>query len=142
MEGIANISSEEELLGLRREGKISETEYRELLGAMRKGPSSGTDAAPPESDEAASKRRLGKIAFVLMLVGIVLPVMLVAIVLPVVCWLFSASEPDIDVYCFALFAVFQVAAFVFGVSSWPDVYGKATVTVVALMGVVTLKFVS
>ena len=73
MEGIANISSEEELLALRREGKISEVDYNELLGAMKKAPSSGTDAAMPESDEGASKRRLGKIALYLMIGWIVVP---------------------------------------------------------------------
>ncbi len=35
MEIASNASSEEELLGLRNEGKISEAEYQDLLGAMR-----------------------------------------------------------------------------------------------------------
>ncbi len=36
MENVSNISSEEELLELRNEGKISEDEYEELLGTLRK----------------------------------------------------------------------------------------------------------
>jgi len=36
MENVANISSEEELLQLHNEGKISEAEYQDLLAAMRK----------------------------------------------------------------------------------------------------------
>jgi len=36
MENISNVSSEEELLQLRNEGKISETEYEELLETLRK----------------------------------------------------------------------------------------------------------
>ena len=36
MENVSSISSEEELLGLRNEGKISEEEYEELLETLRK----------------------------------------------------------------------------------------------------------
>jgi len=36
MENVSNISSEEELLELSNEGKISEDEYKDLLCAMRK----------------------------------------------------------------------------------------------------------
>lgn len=38
MEELSNISSEEELLQLRNEGKISEDEYEELLAAIRQPP--------------------------------------------------------------------------------------------------------
>lgn len=38
MESVPDISSEEELLKLREEGKISEDEYKDLLAAMRKSP--------------------------------------------------------------------------------------------------------
>ena len=34
MENVSDISSEEELLQLRNEGKISEDEYKDLLAAM------------------------------------------------------------------------------------------------------------
>jgi len=40
MENISNVSSEEELLQLRNEGKITEDEYKQLLDAMRKSPPS------------------------------------------------------------------------------------------------------
>jgi len=42
MENISNISSEEELLQLRNDGKISEAEYQELLAAIRKSPAKET----------------------------------------------------------------------------------------------------
>jgi len=38
MQDISNVSSEEELLQLRNEGKISEDEYQQLLAAMSKSP--------------------------------------------------------------------------------------------------------
>jgi len=73
MEDISNVSSEEELLQLRNEGKISEDEYEELRSAMRK--STKLDVEPPTAvtDKAKSKRKLGKTAFTLMLTGFILP---------------------------------------------------------------------
>lgn len=45
MDNISNISSEEELLQLRNDGKISEAEYQDLLAAIRKSPAKGTKDA-------------------------------------------------------------------------------------------------
>jgi hypothetical protein len=45
MDNIPNISSEEELLQLRNNGKISEAEYQELLAAIRKSPAKDTNEA-------------------------------------------------------------------------------------------------
>ena len=44
MENMSNISSEQELLHLRNEGKISEAEYAELLETLRK--SAKVDVGP------------------------------------------------------------------------------------------------
>ena len=41
MDNATNISSEEELLKLLHEGKLSEAEYQGLLGAIRKSPTEG-----------------------------------------------------------------------------------------------------
>lgn len=56
MENASNVSSEEELLQLRNEGKISEAEYNDLLGAMKK-PSLGTE---PSEDEPGCTSRLSR----------------------------------------------------------------------------------
>ena len=48
MKNVSNISSEEELLELRNEGKISEAEYRDLLAAIRKSPAKETKDAVNE----------------------------------------------------------------------------------------------
>ena len=56
MENVSNVSSEEELLALRNEGKISEAEYNDLLGAMKK-PSLGTE---PSEDEPGCTSRLSR----------------------------------------------------------------------------------
>jgi len=57
MENISNVSSEEELLQLRNEGKISEDEYGELLETLRK--SVKIDAGPAGSDESKPVRTSG-----------------------------------------------------------------------------------
>jgi len=57
MENISNVSSEEELLQLRNEGKISEDEYGELLETLRK--SVKIDAGPVGSDESKPVRTSG-----------------------------------------------------------------------------------
>jgi hypothetical protein len=57
MENISNISSEEELLQLRNEGKISEDEYKELLESMRK--TSKADISPVAQEQSRPVRTCG-----------------------------------------------------------------------------------
>jgi len=57
MENISNVSSEEELLQLRNEGKISEADYQDLLGAMKK--TAKVDTAPGEQNEPKTFRTCG-----------------------------------------------------------------------------------
>jgi cation transporter-like permease len=73
MEDISNASSEQELLQLRNEGKISENEYEELRSAMRKSTKVEVEPSTPTKDKAKAKRKLGKTAFTLMLAGSILP---------------------------------------------------------------------
>jgi len=136
MENLSNVSSEEELLQLRNEDKISEEEYEELRSAMRK--STKLDVEPPTAvtDKAKSKRKLAKIAFVLMLVGIVLPV---------VCFLvfeYPTSRPDIGPWFLFFGLPLEIAAFVMGVLAWPEVLAKATLIAVSLISfIVVLAFI-
>ena len=124
MRNISNISSEEELLQLRNEGKVSEVEYQELLETMRKTSQSGDEKLAPEIDKAESKRKLGKRAFILMLLGIILPIV----------WflfmeLLVASDPNTHAAIgpsFFLGLALEIAAFVMGIIAWPDDYGKAS----------------
>ena len=138
MENVSNVSSEEELLQLREEGKISEDEYKDLLATMQKTAKIDTGPAAPEIDKTKSKRKLGKIAFVLMLVGIILPgVCFLAVELLV------ASEPNAHAAIgpwFFLGVAFEIAAFVMGVISWPDVFGKATVIAISVLTVLLILF--
>jgi len=166
MENISNVSSEEELLQLRNEGKISEDEYEELRSAMRKSTKPDFELPPVAAESPKSKRRLGKIAFYFMLAGIILPAV----------WYFGmirrpavsipaptkyvvgpngekatapAGEEFAEVtvgetrhgwppWLTGLILILEIAAFVMGVIAWPDVFAKATV--VTILSIVVLVF--
>lgn len=131
MENALNVSSEEELLQLRNEGKISEAEYNDLLEALKRPPSSETDMPRAESNQVSSKTKLGKIAFVLMLVGIVFPAFCFLIVQ-------SSAGPNQDAEIalwFFLGVAIEIGAFVVGIISWPNVFGRAAVITSSVLAV-------
>jgi len=132
-------SSEQELSQLLDEGKINNEEYDELLGAMKVPAPIGKEASAPQTDTPASKQRLGKIAFYLMLAGIALTVMvflLSLLFLTVVGW--QGKMEVVYFGCLILCALIQIPAFVFGVISWPDVYGKAAATTALVLAVLVV----
>jgi len=63
MENTPNVSSEDELLELRNEGKISEAEYQQLLAAMRK-------PLPDDSKGPVLGRDLKIVAYIHLCLGI------------------------------------------------------------------------
>jgi hypothetical protein len=73
MEDHKSTSSEQELVELRRQGKITEGEYEELHAAMEVRKKGEGKRRAPEAEGAKSKRKTGKWAFILMLAGFVLP---------------------------------------------------------------------
>lgn len=138
MQNVSNVSSEEKLLQLRNDGKISQAEYSELLNAM-KTPPADSEAPTLDADRSTGKRRQGKIAFILLLVGIILPA---------VCFftleILVATEPNTHATIapwFFLGLTFEIAAFVLGVISWPDVFGKAAAIASAVIVVLALLFI-
>ncbi len=184
MENVSNVSSEEELLQLRNEDKITEAEYQDLLDSLQKATKVHIEPTTPEIDKAKSKRKLGKIAFVLMFVGIIFALMgWAGLALgaataagervevstklvesqgrPITAEDAAERQKDIEqravqaraasgekcmwmylatVSYFVLGLVFGIAAFVLGVISWPDVFGKATVATISAMLVLALLF--
>jgi len=73
MENVPNISSEEELLKLREEGKISGQEYAELLGTIRRSPADKSgNKSPTEPQFEAFRKRILVGGFVICIIGIVL----------------------------------------------------------------------
>jgi len=121
MENVSNISSEEELLQLRDEGKISEEEYQDLLDAIRKSMPSEPEEPASQLVKAGSKRKLGKISFYLMLAGFVLPVVCI-LLLSVVGWF--PGLYFLGVWLF-LGVVLEIAALGIGIAAWADPFGKA-----------------
>jgi hypothetical protein len=72
MEPALNVSSEEELLKLREAGKISEAEYEELLGALRKPPAGNSNVElPAEPEFQAFRKRVQIGAFIICILGII-----------------------------------------------------------------------
>ncbi|MBA7669050.1 hypothetical protein ES703_77177 [subsurface metagenome] len=140
MENVSNVSSEEELLQLRNEGKISEDEYEELLETLRKTTSPDIGPDVPETNKAKSKRKLGIIAFVLMLAGIVLPVVCI-LLLSVVGWFLSLNLFfKIGLWLFPG-VVLEIAALGIGIAAWADPFGKAAAIVSLLVLVAVFLFV-
>ena len=139
MKNVSNISSEEELLELRNEGKISEAEYQDLLETMKKASRSRGEKLVPEIDKTKSKRKLGIIAFVLMLMGIILPIAWFLFI-----ELLVESEPDTHAAIgpsFFLGLAHELAALVMGVIAWSDDFGKGTMAGSVAIMVIALLFV-
>lgn len=73
MESTPHASSEEELSKLRDEGEISEREYEELLGAMRKSPDNDSHIKlPAEPEFQVFRKRVMIGVFIISFLGIVL----------------------------------------------------------------------
>jgi len=151
MENVSNVSSEEELLQLRNEGKISEDEYEDLRSAMQKSTEVKAGAPVAEKDEKESKRKLGKRAFTLMLVGIIVPVVAHVITGMVVqaknteLAAINESGGRVSVgygvyHWYLLGIILEIWAFVTGVIAWPDVYAKATVVTISFVIVLAFLF--
>lgn len=72
MESPHHVSSEEELLQLREEGKISEQEYEELLGAIRNPPANHSQMKPPSEPQfQAFRKRVMIGGFIISLFGVI-----------------------------------------------------------------------
>lgn len=140
MEEISNVSSEEELLQLRNEGKISEDEYEELRETMQKTTNVNDGTAVPEINKAKTKRKLGITAFVLMLAGIVLPVVCI-LLLSVVGWFLGLNLFfKIGLWLF-LGVVLEIAALGIGIAAWADPFGKAAAIASLLILIAGFLFV-
>lgn len=85
MENVSNVSSEEELLKLREEGKISQQEYEELLGTIRRSPVNNSNVeSPAEPQFQAFRKRIMVGGFIICILGGIIGLILK---LPFVCGL-------------------------------------------------------
>jgi len=130
---VSNISSEEELLELRNDGKITEDEYNDLLNAVKTCPADN-GVYTNVTGKSESKSKTGKIAFLLMLVGIILPFSCFFIIE-------TLTPPDVGSAIwpwFFLGLALEITALALGVISWTDSYGKATVITISAVAVLIL----
>ena len=143
MENVSNVSSEQELLQLLNEGKITEEEYEQLLDVMRKSSPSPSEGPLIPIAKSRSKYKWGKTAFVFMLVGVVLPP-----IFYLALGMRHRQSPNSDfAVAIALGLYFEIIAFVLGIIAWPDRFAKATVATISvitisLIIVLALLFVS
>jgi hypothetical protein len=115
----------------------SRAENNDLTGAMDKPPVRTSETPEPQNGEASPKRRFGKISFCLMLAGIVLPILGFIISSLTTGW----GEMDVIFnVCLFAFVLFEIPAFVLGVISWSDVFGKTAVVSISAMVVFALLF--
>lgn len=71
MEPTMKVTSEEELLKLREEGRISDDEYEELLEAIRRRPPGNSSVRPPTEPEfQAFRKRILVGGFIICILGI------------------------------------------------------------------------
>jgi hypothetical protein len=139
MKNVSNISSEEELLELRNDGKISEAEYEDLLETIKKSPAKGADSSALRGKIPDSKRRQGKISFYLMLAGIIAPIVMFLVSFAIT----GGGEGDVIFsICLFLSILIEIPALVLGVISWPDGYGKATVVTISAVAVLIVLQIS
>jgi hypothetical protein len=76
MQSAPNVSSEEELSNLRKEGKISQDEYQQLLAAVRKsstndeGLSGKSEACPIKTELRALRKRILIAGMIICVIGV------------------------------------------------------------------------
>lgn len=70
MENVSNVSSEEELVELREQGKITEAEYGELLAAMRKSATETAGLSSSEAELELLRKRVLTYGFVVSIIGL------------------------------------------------------------------------
>jgi len=126
MEKVSNISSEEELLELRNEGKIRENEYEELLEALRK--TAKADVDPVAQEQTGPVRTCG-----LAIASLVL------LVIPLACW-FLRPDPSQHGSFVAIQPIGFIPAIVFAYLAWrktkkdPTIRGAGLALAVLIIG--------
>ena len=126
MEDVSNVSSEEELLKLREEGKISEQEYEELLETLRK---TAKAVVGPVAQEQPGPVRTCWLAIA----------SLVLLVIPLACW-FLRPDPSQHGSFIAIYPIGFTPAIVFAYLAWrktqkdPTIRGAGLALAVLIIG--------
>ena len=137
MTDFSNITSEQELLQLRNEGKITDDEYQQLRDAMQSTQQGGAQTPEPMLKEQKSKRKLAITGFCIMLAGFTLPFMI---------WYFveqaaQAHHPNRHAAMapwFFMCILFEITALTIGIIAWPQRIAKATVITICTVIVLSI----
>ena len=132
MADYSNISSEQELMQLRNEGKITDDEYEQLHTAMQASAQNSVQTTEPAPKEEKSKRKLAITGFCLMLVGFTLPFILWYIAEQAA----QAHDPNMHAAMslwFFMSVIFEITALTIGIIAWPERLAKATVIPICIV---------
>ena len=127
---MTEINSEQELLKMKEEGRITEKEYAELLSEIRKNPAEAAKSKRATGLDDERKRKLGIISLALSIAGIFLPLLFYGILLALTAG--SNARPRIDLW-FILCLMMELVALVLGVIGWRTEFGKAGAIISGLL---------
>ena len=134
------ITSQQQLKEMLEEGKITQVEHDELEKAIKTTSPANIESPLSKDDKSKSKRKLGIIAFVLMLSGVILPIV-GFLMLDLLAKSHDSHSGATIAPWFFLGVILEIAAFGTGIASWRDPFGKAATIVSFLLLVFTVLFV-
>ena len=131
-----NITSEQQLKQLLEEGQINEQEYEQLLEAMKNQKDNEYPSRTILKDN--SKSKLGKIAVILTLAGIILPFSCYFIIE-------AMAPPNAGTAIgpwFGLGIIMELVALDLGIKSWQTDNGKAAAIASGIIIILSILFIT
>ena len=132
-------TSEQELKQLLDEDRITEKEYKELKQAMVETTKMQSVEQEQGENKSNSVHKLGKIALVLTLCGIILPVSCYFLVDT---FLYPPNAGTALWPWFFLFWGMELAGFVMGIISWKNGFGKAAAITAGILLLLSVLFIA
>lgn len=132
METNENISSEEELLKLRNEGRINDEEYKELLSELHKPILENNNAGLSEHLNKRwyrHKNLAGIVSIIISLVGLILPLTLII-----------HPMPENVFFNWDFVICIEIVACTLGFVSWKTKLGKIGATISSIAIIVFIPF--
>ena len=135
MENVKNVSSEEELLKLRNEGRITRAEYEELLSEIQKTP--GKLPQTQMFSSLIKNQGIGIKSFILSIAGILLPLLCSAFIYFV---LKNDSDTPIVMLFFLAIAI-EIISLIFGIVSCKTTFGKAGIVISSIIIILLVLYI-
>ncbi len=138
MDNVKNISSQEELLKLRNEGKITEAEYKELLSEISKVPKKLPMVEI--NSQPVKGKGLGIASFILSIAGILVPFLIFIIMSNFIKKNPSDDNKTLIIILLFLTFVTEIIALVLGILSWKTTFGKAGAIISGILLIFLILF--